>query len=260
MQSLEYDLQHQQIYPKHFDQYLQSLFDATIKQTGRKIESRLLYLDVNYLYTFHPSDVPFIGKFTDQIRISGRWVIENGRKVFRNPKAIEWHEFLERWYAGEHVSIFNRKIKPIQIERTLDRVVNECMERLAQDMAGIGTLAPFKFHAIGDGAVAGSTPSPGDTALNSELDRINVLEDPGGGGMTADGSTFICIGNHDVFSPGGDITEMGMFDAELPGAGEDDVPVVDDKMGDHSVFPTAVQHLSGQDAPGGSIIIYQCSS
>ena len=127
-------------------------------------------------------------------------------------------------------------------------------------MAGFGDFAPMKFNALGDGAVAGTSPSPGDTALVSELDRIDVTSQVGGGGLTVDGSTFMNIGNHDRFMPSGDLTEVGIFDAELPGAGEDDVPIIDDRMGDHSIFPNAVPHTSGTDAAGASVIIYQCSS
>jgi hypothetical protein len=68
------------------------------------------------------------------------------------------------------------------------------------------------------------------------------------------------IGNHDRFSPSGDLTEVGIFDAELPGTGEVGVPIIDDRMGDHSIFPDEVSHTSGQDAAGASVIIYQCSS
>ena len=82
----------------------------------------------------------------------------------------------------------------------------------------------------------------------------------GGGGLTVDGSTFMNIGNHDRFMTSGDLTEVGIFDAELPGAGEDDVPIIDDRMGDHSIFPDEVNHISGQDAAGASVIIFQCSS
>ncbi len=212
----------------------------------------LVYLDVAYLYTFDLSDMPYVQKFTDRIRRA-----QFGK---RNPLQVEWHRYLERWYQGDRVILEGRTIKPLQIERTIDRVVNEFMERIAAAMAGQGDFAPMKFHAIGDGATAGTSASPSDTALVAELDRIDVTRDLGGGGITVDGSTFMCIGNHNTFSPGGDLTEQGMFDAELPGSGEVDVPIIDDRMGDHSIFPHEVEHISGSDAPGGSIIVYQCSS
>jgi hypothetical protein len=230
---------------------IQRIFEKVVAETYPN-KPNLIYLDVAYLYTFEPSDIPFIGKFTEQMKVA-----QQGK---RNPLQIEWHRMLERWYSGEYVSLFNKRIKPTQIQRTIDRVVNEFMERIASAMAGFGDFAPMKFNAIGDGAVAGTAPSPGDTALVSELDRIDVTSQVGGGGLTVDGSTFMNVANFDRFSPSGDMTECGIFDAELPGAGEDDVPIIDDRMGDHSIFPNAVDHTSGQNAAGDTIVVYQCSS
>ena len=230
---------------------IQRIFEKAVKESYPN-KPNLLYLDVAYLYTFDPSDVPYVAKFTDMMRAAQ---IRN-----RNPLQINWHRCLERWYSGEYVHIQGRSINPNQIQRTIDRVVNEFMERIAAAMAGQGDFAPMKFNAIGDGATAGSSPSPGDTALVNELDRIDVTAEVGGGGITVDGSTFMNIGNHDRFSTSGDLTEVGIFDAELPGAGETDVPILDDRMGDHSIFPAAVNHISGQDAAGATVVIYQCSS
>lgn len=225
---------------------IQDIFRQTLKEF--KTQSKLIYLDVNYLYTFTPSDYRYIQTFTNLIRVSPTHV-------------RQWHEYLERWHAGESVSLYGKQIKPIQIERSLDRVVNEFMERIAQAMAGQGDFAPMKFHSIGDGATAGSTPLPGDTALVNEVDRIDVTQDPGGGAMTVDGSTFFCIGNHATSSPSLTATETGIFDREKPAVGDADTATgVDDRMGDHSIFPTSVSHLSGQNAIGATTVIYQCSS
>lgn len=230
---------------------IQRLFEQVVAESRPHIPS-LVYLDTAYLYTFDLSDITYIKNFTDLMRLA-QYTDEKG--VARNPLQIEWHRYLERWYADQTVHLFDKPVKPIKIVRAVDRVVNEFMERIAGALAGFAdTNEPFKFHAIGDGAEAGTTPSPGDTALVSELDRIDVTSQAGGGGMTVDGSTFMCIGNHDVFSPSGDMTEMGMFDAELPAVGETD------RMGDHSIFPDEVPHTSGQDSCGGTIIVYQCSS
>lgn len=231
---------------------IQRIFEQTVKEAVPNKPS-LIYLDTAYLYTFDPSDIIHVQNFTDRMR-EAQYIDEKG--VPRNPLQIEWHRILERWYSGE--SVFG--IKPIKIVRTVDRVVNEFMERIAAAMAGFGDFEPMKFHAIGDGAEAGTTPSPGDTALVSELDRIDVTEQKGGGAITTDGSVFMCVGNHDVFSTSGDMTEMGMFDAELPGTGEEGEPIIDDRMGDHSIFPASVDHISGTDSPGGTIVVYQCSS
>jgi len=227
------------------------MFEEVVAQAYPR-KPTILYLDVAYLYTFDLSDEPYIRKFTEKMKTT--------QQDNRNPLQIEFHRFLERWYSGEYVHIFDRSIKPLQIERTVDRVVSEFLERVASAMAGFGDFAPMKFNALGDGAEAGTSPSPGDTALVSEIDRINVLDTLGGGGLTVDGSTFMNVGNHDRFMPSGDITEVGIFDAELPGTGEEDVPIIDDRMGDHSIFPNEVPHTSGTDAAGASVIIYQCSS
>ena len=230
---------------------IQRIFENVVKEAYPN-KPNLIYLDVAYLYTFDPSDVPFVQRFTDMMRAA--------QQSNRNSLQIHWHRMLEQWVSGDYIFLEGRSIKPIKIVRTVDRVVNEFMIRIASAMAGFGDFAPMKFHAIGDGAEAGTTPSPSDTALVSELDRIDVTQQKGGGGITVDGSTFMCIGNHDVFSPSGDLTEMGMFDAELPSTGEEEETIIDDRMGDHSIFPDEVEHISGQDAPGGTIVVYQCSS
>jgi len=230
---------------------IQRMFEKAVSEAYPH-KTNLMYLDVAYLYTFDLSDIPYIAKFTERMKTTQ---YDN-----RNPLQIEYHRMLERWYAGESVYLYDKRIKPIQIERTVDRCVNEFLERVASAMAGFGDFAPMKFNALGDGAVAGTSPSPGDTALVSELDRIDVTAQVGGGGLTVDGSTFMNIGNHDRFMPSGDLTEVGIFDAELPGAGEADVPIIDDRMGDHSIFPNEVPHTSGTDGAVASVVIYQCSS
>jgi hypothetical protein len=230
---------------------IQKIFEKTVAECYPH-KPAINYLDLAYLYTFDLSDIPYVQKFTERMKLT--------QTRNRNPLQIEWHRNLERWFSGEYVTIEGRGIKPLQITRTVDRVVNEFLERIASAMAGFGDFAPMKFHAIGDGAEAGTAPAPSDTALINELDRIDVTAEVGGGGITVDGSVFMCIGNHDPFSTSGDMTEMGMFDAEKPATGEEDELIIDDRMGDHSIFPTEVSHLSGQDAPGGTIVVYMCSS
>jgi hypothetical protein len=227
---------------------IQRIFEQVLAE-AKPNKPNLIYFDVAYLYTFEPSDIPFVGKFSDRMRAA--------QQGYRNPLQIEYHRMLERWYADQTVHLFDKPVKPIKIVRTVDRVVNEFMIRIAAAMAGVDDVfVPFKFHAIGDGAEAGTTPSPGDTTLVGELDRIDVTQQKGGGAITTDGATFMCIGNHDVFSPSGDMTEMGMFDAELPAEGQEE----DDRMGDHSIFPDEVPHVSGADSVGGTIVVYMCSS
>ena len=235
---------------------IQRMFEQVVIE-AKPNRPNLIYFDVAYLYTWYLEDEPFIRRFTEEIK-AAQYIDEEG--VMRNPLQIEWHRMLERWHSGYGVMLYDKWIRPKKIVRTIDRVVNEFMERIAAAMAGQGDFAPMKFHAIGDGAEAGTTASPADTALVSELDRIDVTQDVGGGGITVDGSTFMCIGNHSTFSPGGDLTEMGMFDAELPATGEEGGPIIDDRMGDHSIFPSEVEHTTGSDAPGGTIVVYQCAS
>ena len=235
---------------------IQRIFEKVVAEAYPHKPS-LIYLDVAYLYTFDPADIAFIQHFTNRMR-AAQYIDKKG--VPRNPLQIEWHRFCERWYSGEYVSIFDKRIKPTQIQRTVDRVVNEFMERIASAMAGFGDFAPMKFNALGDGAEAGSTPSPSDTALVSEVDRIDVTQQVGGGGITVDGSVFMNIGNHDTFMPSADLTEVGIFDAEFPSTGEEEEIIIDDRMGDHSIFPNEVPHVSGQDAAGSTIVVYQCSS
>ena len=166
---------------------IQRMFEQVV--TGSKTKPSLLYLDVSYLYTFDLSDIPYIQKFTEQMK--------RAQTKTRNPLGIEWHRSLRSGMMGDMLIYNGRLIKPIQIERTFDRVVNEFMTKIARAMAGFGDFAPMKFHAIGDGAIAGSSASPNDTFLQNEIDRINVQEQVGGGGLSVDGSTFMVVGNHD---------------------------------------------------------------
>lgn len=240
---------------------LQQTFREVLKQCGAKLSQNvILHFDTSYLYTFDPFDVPYIRKFTQLINLAPVRVYQDNHYIWRNPKAAQWFEYLARWHGDQTVNIFDREIKPTQIQRSIDRVVNEMLELIAQGMASGFDLAAMKFNAIGDGAAAGSDALPSDTALVNEIARIDVTQDPGGGGITVDGSTFMNIGNFDVDTPSADFTETGIFNAELPGAGEANVPIVDDKMGDHSIFPTAVQHTAGFNAPGSTTVIFQCSA
>jgi hypothetical protein len=220
---------------------IQRIFEDTIKQF--KTIPKIMYFDTSYLYTFDISDVYYIGKFTDTIRIS-QW----GK---HNKLAVLWHEYLERWLAGETVRIFDRPIKPTAITRALDRVPNEGLEALAGGFTATSNFEPMKFHAIGGGATAGSSPSPSATGLVTEVDRIDVIEDPGGGTLSRDGSTIFVVGNHDTFVESFEATETGIFDSS---------DATTDLMGDYSIFPDEIPHTAGSDAIGSTTIIYQCSS
>jgi hypothetical protein len=231
---------------------IQQIFEDTIKRF--RTIPKILYLDTSYLYTFDVSDLVHIYKFTDMIRISGKWIIgsEGGRRVFVNPMAVAWHHCLERWYNDQSVVIFGKgPIKPTAICRTVDRVPNEGLDTLAGFFVGIGDFDPMKYHAIGDGAAAGTNPSPAATSLVEEIDRIDVTQDPGGGALTKHGSTIFCIANHDIFVESFTANETGIFDSPSN---------TTDLMGDYSIFPHDIDHESGQDAVGSTTVIYQCSA
>jgi len=226
---------------------IQKIVSDTIKEC--RAIAKILYLDVNYLYSFDIADLYYIYKFTDMIREDSKL-------------AEDWLRYLEIWYSGQSVNLFGVEIKPLQITRTFDRVPNEFMEMVAQIFVGQGprSFDAMKFHAVGDGATVGATPSPADTTLQHEVDRIDVTLEAGGGGITRRGSTFFCIGNHDTFMESATITETGIFDRDVPNAGAEGEPIIDDRMGDHSIFPSAVDHNKGQNAIGSTTVIFQCSS
>ena len=231
---------------------IQKMFEKVVSESYPN-KPTLMYLDVAYLYTFSPSDMPYIQRFTDRMKTT--------QYRNRNPLQIEWHRMLEKWHNGEYVLFSTKKIKPLQIERTIDRVTNELMENIANGLAGNGDFFnPMIWHAIGNGAEAGSDPLPSDTALSNEIDRIDVTQDAGGGGVSVDGSTFMCIGNHSISVATADFTETGIFDGPKPTGGDEGEVVVDDRMGDHSIFPQEVSHDQNETAVGSSTIVYMCSA
>lgn len=213
---------------------IQQIFEDTIKQY--KAIPRYIYVDASYLYNFHLDDFETIRKINHLCRYSLRAV-------------LEWHRMLERWLSDQTVVLGCRQIKPIKITRNFDRVVTEFMEDVAKFATGTGTVAPYKWHAIGSGVFTEVLPS--DTHLVNEVSRIDVTTDPNGGTMTRDGSTIYIIGNHPKSIEQGDMTEVGAFDAEHD---------THDRMLDHSLFPTAIPHQINQDVAGATIVIWQCSS
>lgn len=213
---------------------IQQIFEDTIKRY--RTVPKLMYVDVSYLYNFHLDDFEIIRKINLLCRYSPRVV-------------KEWHKLLERWYCDQTVRLGCREIKPIKIARTLDRVVNEAMEDVAKFFTGSGTIAPYKFGAIGSGVFSEVLPS--DRALVNEVSRIDVTADPNGGTMTRDGSTIYIIQNHPKSIEQGDMTELGAFDS---------LSNTNDRMLDHSLFPSPIQHQINQDVAGGTIVVWQCSS
>src|SRR6185436_1484503 len=88
---------------------IQRLFEKVVAE-AKPHKTNLIYLDVAYLYTFDLSDIPFIAKFTETMKLA-----QQGK---RNPLQIEWHRMLERWWGGQTVILYGKPIKPNQIERT----------------------------------------------------------------------------------------------------------------------------------------------
>lgn len=215
---------------------IQDIFQNTIKQY--KVIPRMIFLDANYLYTFHLDDFEIVKKFN----ILGRY----------DTSAVkEWHRCLERWLQDQTVILGDKTIKPIKISRSLDRVVNEGLELIAGCITG-GSSAIFNFRGIGDGDIG--DPSPADLTLYNLVDMIDVNTSVEGGSLTRDGSTVYSIGNHSKGVPtpaNGVFTECGMFDAE-------DEAIA--AMLDHSAFADPVPHEQNADAPGSTTVIYMCSA
>ena len=213
---------------------IQEMFYKVIEE--KKAIPRLIYVDCSYLYNFDLNDFEIIRKINLLCRYSLR-------------ATLEWHQILERWLSDQTVTLGCRQIKPIKISRSFDRVVTEAMEDVAKVFTGTGTIAPYKYHAIGSGVFNEVMPS--DKALVNQISRINVQTDPNGGTMSRDGSTVYIVGNHPKSIAQGDMTELGAFNSES---------VSNDRMLDHSKFNTPIQHLINQDVAGGTIVVWQCSS
>src|SRR4030095_5574157 len=214
---------------------IQAIFEKVIGEHKKRLP-RWIYVVVSYLYNFHLDDFETIRKICHLTRYSLRAV-------------KEWHQMLERWLSDQTVVLGCRQIKPIKISRSCDRVVNEAMEDVAKFFTGSGTIAPYKFHAIGSGVFSEVLPS--DKAMVNQVSRIDVTKDSNGVTMTRDGSTIYIIGNHPKSIQQGDMTELGAFNA---------LSTTTDRMLDHSLFATPITHLINQDVAGGTIVVWQCSS
>lgn len=243
---------------------IQAIYENVLKEYGTK--ARILYLDASYLYTFHLDDFPDVRKFNMlgryyaqklnilQDRINKRLKVDPIQyeiALADNKKyCLTWHNNLERWLDGHYILLGGRKIKPVAISRTLDRVTNEGMEMLAQAVTGLsGSI--FQYRSIGDGTA--STATPGDKILGNEIDRINVNDTPEGGSLTRDGTTIFSVGNHSKTTPTPDdneFTECGMHDTDSP---------TTDRMFDHSIFDDPIPHTQNELAPGSTTVVYQCS-
>ena len=228
------------------------------------IKPSVIFIDGSYLYTFDKSDVPFVNKYiveemrTGDIQVNEKQEDGTYRLVWRNPKMVQWHNWLELWCMGQTVEIYGKQIKPLKITRSIDRVPNPCLEMVARSFAGqdFNTMA---FASIGDGAIASTNPSPSDTVLAHEVSRINVLNEDNGGDLSADGNTFYSVAAFSVDTPTTNtpgLTESAIHDRDTQPVGSSIIPT----MGDHSIFDDAIPHTSGSDAPGVTCFIYTCGS
>lgn len=213
---------------------IQDVFENALREF-KQSKTRVIYLDASYIYNFHLDDFDTVKKFN----LLGRYDIQAVK---------HWHVCLERWLQDQTVILGERTIKPIQIVRTFDRIVNEGMEDIAGCIVGVASPG-YPFRMIGDGVVTKVTPS--DKIMANEIDRINVNETPEGGSLSRDGSTIYSIGNHAKSLASADVTECGMASSDSP---ETDI------MLDHSLFEDAIVHTQNADAVGSSTVIYQCSS
>jgi len=214
---------------------IQEVFEKTLREF-KESKTRIIFLDASYLYNFHLDDFDYIRKLNLLMR--------------RQPLLVrEWHKILERWFNDQTVrDNKGYSIKPIQISRTFDRVVNEGLEAIAQCIVGQGEFS-FPFRGIGEGVTPLALPS--DKTLVDEVDRMNVFTSVEGGVVTRDGSTIYSIGNHGKSVASASITECGMFSDELP---------ANDIMFEHSIFETPVVHVQNADSVGSTTVIYMCSS
>ena len=198
-----------------------------------------LLLDGTYAYTFAKDDIWYSSKLCKL----GRYDIKHVR---------EWLRMCDRWWSDQTVRDDRGMLfKPLNIERTFDRVPNEGLTAWSNCFVG-EQMEPFKFHAFED--TPGLTKAyPSDTFLVQELERIDVTQADAGGSIGIDGMTIFVVGNHTIDCPGNNtnLTGTALFDSDDP---------ADDKMGDHSILPTPVPHNQGEDGPGSATVIYPCSA
>lgn len=228
---------------------IQKIIENTISDFVKRNKSlpKIIYFDTSYLYTFTLEDWEYIKTFT---RLINEAVYQDEQGVWHSPLAIQWHRFLEQWVQDKYVILQGKPIKPIKITRTLDRVPNEGLINLANAYTG-RDFNVMKWHAIGTGAIAGTDPDPGATALVTQQSRIDVTDSPDGGSLSTEGSTIFVVGNHPISTATGSYTETGLFDSEN---------TANDSMGDYSIFPDEIDHASNQNAIGSTTVIYQCST
>ena len=213
---------------------IQEIFENTLREF-KQCKTRVIYLDASYIYNFDVNDFDVVKKFN----LLGRY----------DPRvAPEWHKCLERFYGDQTVTFGGQVVKPIQIERSFDKIVSEGLMAIAGCLTGDDSMS-FEFRGIGEGVDI--TPVASDQVLGDEIDRINVNTAPDGGSMSRDGSTIYSIGNHKKSIPSASVTECGIFSEQEP---------ADDMMLDHSVFEDPIVHVQDADVIGSTTVIYMCGA
>ncbi len=216
-------------------QDIQEVFTKTLRDF-KQSKTRVIYLDASYCYNFHLDDFDYIKRLNLLTR-------------YDSSLAIEWHKLLERWLADQTVRDNNGYIvKPLQIVRSFDRIVNEGLETIAAAITGID-FSGFPYRSIGEGVTPEALPS--DKVLVDEVNRINVFNNIEGGSLSRDGATVYSIGNHPKSVVSASVTECGMHSTDSAAT---------DKMLDHSIFETPVVHVQNSDVVGSTTVIYMCSS
>jgi hypothetical protein len=214
---------------------IQRILDNTVNDIKgkRNVGNGILMFDTSYLYNFHVNDMDYITKLCKLNRYS-------------NKNVFEWHNRLERWYSDQTVrDNFGREIKPLQLVRNFDRIVNEGLEMVAECLSG-GKGTQFNWHAIGDGDADSALPS--DDQLVHQISRIDMTASSLGGSLSREGSTLYFVGVHPETIGSTIITETGVFD-------EKQSP---DTMLDHSVFANGINHDQFEDSAGSTTVVYMC--
>lgn len=240
---------------------IQQIFEKALKDF-KQSKTRIIFLDASYLYSFDSYAFEEVKKFN----LLGRYYSLKVKQLEKEKKTetkeyelalldnkkyyYEWHKCLETWVDDRDVILGDTKVKPLQIQRSFDRVVNEGLEGIAQQVLGQEESGGgFPYRALDKGNV--TEIGPNATILLDEADRINVNENPDGGSLSRDGSTIYSVGNHNKGMESATIKGVAMLSTDSP---------TTDRMFDYSAFPTPITHIQNVTAVGSTTIIYMCSS
>lgn len=205
------------------DDIQKMMMDAIKDRVGKPIFG----LDANYLYSFDISDL---------------------REIKKPKQPKEWHRNLERWYTDQTVrDSFGREIKPTQLVRHFDKIVNEGLEMLAGCIVGEESTT-FKYSILGDADDV--TEAFADaTQVGNQISRIDVTQTGEGGSLSRDGSVIYIIGNHPASIASTTVTESAVADTDSS---------TTDMLLDYTVFPVGIDHDQFLNALGVTTVIYMC--